>query len=522
MARPRKQVYTMNQYLENVRDGYVTNDADTQRNPAWKAIVDGLAVTILTDDYIPAIILADEDCGQTHIVDGGSRTGAFQMLRFGNHKVKSSVEDPIISYNKMVKDENGKTRWEEAEFDIRNKTFEQFPKELQKKFDEYQIETVVHEHCDKEKIARYMKRYNKRKNFTASQEQFLYIPKFAETIRDIIKSHFFVECCDIKENEKENGILERVITESVMIIFHLDKWNKNGKKTAMYLNENSSNEEFDKLYDNISRLEDVVTEKTKVLFNSRDSFIWFAAFNKFTKFSIGDDQFGDFLEAFVSELRNKEVDGKLFDRVDDTGSTKDKSNIITKLNIIESLMREYLHITDTTEGKNETTYNKVETHSEKDENILTESLPNEVKSNEEKIEAENNIESSDNSLANDNESEQNTGCDDEVLLFVKEKIGDDIEDIDIDEYQEFMKVYLDPNNPLYIHCKAALMALTAYAYRTEKDVELATWLENYQKNAIDKNYSPSQDVNYKYIKMDFDNYIHYLDNIKKEEVTNVN
>ena len=61
MARPRKQVYTMEQYLENVKDGYISNDADTQRVPEWKAIVDGLAVTVLTDDYVPVIILAEED-----------------------------------------------------------------------------------------------------------------------------------------------------------------------------------------------------------------------------------------------------------------------------------------------------------------------------------------------------------------------------------------------------------------------------------------------------------------------------
>ena len=175
MARPRKQVYTMEQYTKNVSEGYITNDADTQRNPAWKPIVDGLAVTILTDEYIPPIILAEEESGQIHIVDGGSRTAAFKMIRFGNHKVKSSVENPIIPYKKLVKDENGKTKFEDAEFDIRNKTFEQFPKELQKKFDEYQIDTVIHENCDKEKIAMYMVRYNTRKNFTANQKQFFLV-----------------------------------------------------------------------------------------------------------------------------------------------------------------------------------------------------------------------------------------------------------------------------------------------------------------------------------------------------------
>ena len=334
----------MEQYTKNVSEGYITNDADTQRNPAWKPIVDGLAVTVLTDEYIPPIILAEEESGQIHIVDGGSRTAAFRMIRFGNHKVKSSVENPIIPYKKLVKDENGKTKFEDAEFDIRNKTFEQFPKELQKKFDEYQIDTVIHENCDKEKIAMYMVRYNTRKNFTANQKQFLYVPKFAEQIRDITSKEFFLNKCDIKDSEKEGGILERIAYESVMITNFLDKWNKTSNKNPLYINENATDEQFKKLNDNITRLENIVTDDTKSLFNARDSFIWFTLFDKFTQAGLNDTEFEKFLNAFVDGLRNKAVDGQLFDRVDDTGSTKDKANIIAKLHILETLMNEFLHI----------------------------------------------------------------------------------------------------------------------------------------------------------------------------------
>ena len=349
MARPRKQVYTMEQYTKNVSEGYITNDADTQRNPAWKPIVDGLAVTILTDDYIPPIILAEEESGQIHIVDGGSRTAAFKMIRFGNYKIKSSVQNPIILYKKLVKDENGKTKFEDAEFDIRNKTFEQFPKELQKKFDEYQIDTVIHENCDKEKIAMYMVRYNTRKNFTANQKQFLYVPKFAEQIRDITSREFFLNKCDIKDSEKDGGILERIAYESVMITNFIDKWNKTGNKNPLYINENATVDQFEKLNNNIVRLENIVTDNTKLLFNARDSFIWFALFDKFTQTGLNDTEFEKFLNAFVDGLRNKAVDGQLFDRVDDTGSTKDKANIIAKLHILETLMNEYLHIEEVEE-----------------------------------------------------------------------------------------------------------------------------------------------------------------------------
>ena len=426
MARPRKQVYTMEQYTKNVSEGYITNDADTQRNPAWKPIVDGLAVTILTDEYIPPIILAEEESGQIHIVDGGSRTAAFKMIRFGNHKIKSSVENPIIPYKKLVKDENGKTKFEDAEFDIRNKTFEQFPKELQKKFDEYQIETVIHENCDKEKIATYMVRYNTRKNFTANQKQFLYVPKFAEQIRDITSRKFFLNKCDIKDSEKEGGILERIAYESVMITNFIDKWNKTGNKNPLYINENATDEQFKKLNDNIARLENIVTDDTKSLFNARDSFIWFALFDKFTQAGLDDVDFGNFLNAFVNGLRNKLVDGKQFDRVDDTGSTKDKANIVSKLHILETLMNDYLHI------------NNEETHTTPEE-------------------------------------------------FVSEMVGIPLEKAkeDIDFYEDSLKdlknnTIRDGSKLLDVENRLSLLAMVAYSYKN--DVDLDDWMEEYAAN----------------------------------------
>lgn len=346
MARPRRQVYTMQQYLDNVKEGYISNNVSTQRNPKWKPIVDGLAVTISNDEYIPPIILAEDETGRKVIVDGGSRTTAFVMLEKGNYKIKSSVEDPIVEYKVMEKDENGKTTWKDAEFDIRNKTFEQFPKELKKQFYEYQVETVIHE-CTMEEAEKYLRRYNEHTVMNANEKLFLQLPKFAEKIREIIDKPFFVNCINpesITENQKEKGILERIVSESVMCMFHFDKWNKNGKKLAKYLNSNSSLEEFKVMAENLDRMEKVITEETKLLFNNKDTFVWLTLFETFKKLGMEDEKFGDFLNAFVSGLRDKPVDDKLFDKADEHGSTKDKKVIETKLHILETLMLEFLHI----------------------------------------------------------------------------------------------------------------------------------------------------------------------------------
>ena len=445
MARPRKQTYTMSQYIRNVEDDYISNDADTQRVPEWKAIVDGLAVTILTDDYVPVIILAEEDNGQIHIVDGGSRTAAFRMIRYGNYKIKSSVENPIIQYKTMSKDENGKAVWEDAEFDIRNKTFDQFPKELQKKFDEYQVDTVVHEHCNKEKIAMYIKRYNEHKAMNANQKMFVYLPTFAEKIRDISKRNFFINNCVINDNEKDKGMLERVISETVMTMFHFDKWNKNGKKIATYLNENASVNEFNKLDSNLERLEKIITKTTKTLFNSKDSFIWLTLFDKFTQYGLDDAKFGEFLDAFVGGLKDNPVDEKLFYTADEKGSTKDKSVIVDKLHILETLMKDFLHIEELVTP----------------ESFVVEMVDMPVETVKEELD-----------------------CYEETL--------DGLENNTIRDGSKL----LDMANRL------SLLAMVAYSYKN--DVDLDDWLEDYAAN--NNMYYPDQRKNYLHMLNDFKQY----------------
>lgn len=453
MARPRKQTYTMQQYIENVREGYITNDADTQRFPATKAIVDGLAVTILTDDYIPPIILAEEDNGQMRITDGGSRTAAFKMILLGNYKIKSSVENPIIQYKSMSKNEYGEIEWTDAEFDIRNKTFEQFPKELQKKFNEYQVETVIHEHCDSNKVAMYIKRYNEHTAMNANQKMFVYIPRFAGRIRKITERPFFINHSNYTESEKEKGMLERVISESVMCMFHLENWNKNGKKMASYLNENSSCEEFTVLNSNLTRLEKIITDDVKDIFNSKDSFIWLTFFDRFTKLGVEDDKFTDFLYAFKNGLRNKDVDGQLFDTVDQSGSTKDKSVINAKLHILETLLHDFLLI------------------------------------NKEDLEEVN------------------------TLDFVRENVKPDTTEEDIEFYSDMLDdltLEVDNNTKLLDkHNRPSLIALVGYACENEYDDAFTEWIKRWF--LMNNSYILNQKNNFLHMKQDFGKYLERLE-----------
>ena len=145
MARPRKQTYTLDMYLKKIQSKKICNDADVQRNFVWKnEHINELIATVLTDDYIPPIILGEENNSQLHIVDGGCRSAALMKFRYGNYKITSSIEDSMIPYQKRIVDAEGNTTWEESIFDIRNKTYDRLPEELTEKFYEYQIETVIH------------------------------------------------------------------------------------------------------------------------------------------------------------------------------------------------------------------------------------------------------------------------------------------------------------------------------------------------------------------------------------------
>ena len=446
MARPRKKTFTMSQYTGNVNEGYISNNFKTQRFPKWKPIIDGLAVTILNDDYIAPIILAETEDGQTQIVDGGSRTAAYMMIRYGNYKIKSSVEDPIIEYKSMSKDENGKITWSDATFDIRNKTYEQFPKELQKAFDEYQVETVIHE-CNSDTVAKYLRRYNIHTGMNANEKMFIHLPNFADEVREITSREFFINNSVFTDSEKEKGLLERVISETVMTTFYLDKWNKNGKKLAQFLDSNAKKEDFDILNNHIERLESIITDETKDIFNSKDSFIWLTFFDRFTKLGVEDVKFAEFLVAFKNGLRNKSVDGKLFDTVDQTGSTKDKAIINAKLHILETLLHEFLLI------------------------------------NKEDLEEV------------------------DILEFVKENVNSETTQEDIEDYKEDLeRLTCDVDNDTRLldeYNLPSLLAIIAYTYK--EDIIMDEWFVDFFKN--NNTYTRNQKENYLNMKASLEDYI---------------
>lgn len=452
MARPRKQTYPMETYLVSNKEGDISNNADTQRKPAWKAIINGLIVTILTDDYIPPIILAEEENSQLDIVDGGSRTAAFMMFRYGNWKVSSSIENSVIPYKRKAKDENGNIIWEDATFDIKGKTYDQLPEELKKKFNAYQLETVIHENCDKKGIATYIKRYNEHSSMNASQKAFTYIDKFANRIRKMMDSKFFIECNVYSDNDKEKGVVERIVVETIMCINHFDNWSKDPKKLFKYVNNNGYEEEFDILEDNVSRLGNIITSDIKDIFDKKDSFIFLTLFDKFVQLGENDILFAEFLRKFKNDFRRtrRNSNGLLFDEIKKDNSTKDKQVVVDKLELLENLMLEFLHI---------------------------------------------------------DANEQNS---DDVEEFIAENLDMDIEEFhdDMKDYNETLDELLDKrvkcgSKLLDKQNRMSLLAMIVYSYK--EDIDLDKWMEEYAKH--NNNYFVNQRKNFLHMKNSLNQYI---------------
>ena len=345
MNRPRKHTYTMDMYLKKIKDFDIRNDSDTQRQFVWSnEQVNELIFTILSEDYVPPIILCEVDNSQLWIVDGGQRSSSFNLFRYGNYKITSAIETSIVSYKKKVVDEQGNIIWEDATFDIKNKTYDKLPEELQKKFNEYQIETAIHEDCDTHRIAQLIKRYNNHTSMNGNQKAFTYVDKFAREIRNILDGRFFLDCGVYTEKERNKGVLERVVLESVMCMFHFEHWKKQPKLIAGYLNENSSLEEFDIFRTNMDRLENIITEDLRDLFSSKDSFIWFTMFKKFTELGIEDTAFAEFLRAFKINLKEKVINNMSFVELEENRATKDKSVVSAKINLLASLMFDFFDV----------------------------------------------------------------------------------------------------------------------------------------------------------------------------------
>lgn len=463
----KKDQMMLGTLLNQFKRGQINKNHPLQRKPdQWSdEAKSGLAATIIKGEDIDSIKICEQIVSSTEfilwLIDGLQRLTVLESFKNNAFEIKKSLEMPIMYYQGV--DENGKVGV--IKYDLRGKKYKDLPDELKEKFDSYAVDIVKHLDCIDEEIAYHIARYNRQTSMNVNQKNILVAWKIAPEIKKLVSNRFFMDCGNYNPKEDTKEVFNRIVCESIMTMFHLDNWKKS-KQMSLYLNENATKDEFEVFENELNRLYEITDQDTVgKLFNSKNSFIWFAAFHTFTQFGIEDIKFIDFLEEFQKTLHSKtfvEYENKSFDTYDDGKGTKDKKVVKAKLNMLEQLMKEYLHITE-------------ETNSE----------------------TENN---------NTDESDTKSCESDSTLKFIQNNVSKDVSNEDIEEYQDFMDSYVNIDSELYKQCSMALMALTAYAYKCDRDVELGKWIENCQSRKW-QNLSPSQEVNFKYMKRSFDNFI---------------
>ena len=433
-----------------------------QWTPAMKG---NLVSDILQGNRLHPLIFAEQIINGVAIIwdlDGKQRcTNAYSFVNNG-YKISKNIRRWNIKYQTTEKDENGNEILDEngfpiaknEEFDIRGKKFLDLPEELQEKFLDYTFNYDQYLNCSEEDIGYHIERYNDGKPMNKAQKGITKIgTEFAEMVKSISNMSFFRDRGGYKVSEFNNGTINRVVVESVMAANYFDDWKKDLEDQCKYIKDNATTDTFDNFEDMVNRLEKVVTDEVADMFDSKDSFLYFGLFAKFVDTGLDDKKFIEFMAEFSRSLHSKVVNGITYDELcinKKTGKaygTKDKYVVTPKMEILETLMNDFLHI-------------------ENQEDITQETFISEIVG-----------------MPVDTVKEE-LGCYEETL--------DELENNNIRVGSKL----LDVAN------RVSLLAMVAYSYKN--DVDLDDWLEEYAAN--NNTYFMDQRKNYSHMINDFKRY----------------
>lgn len=430
----------------------------------WSPSMKGNLVSdILQGNKLHPLIFAEQIINGVPIIwdlDGKQRcTNAYSYSKNG-YKVSKNIRRWMIKYQTTEKDENGNDILDEngfpiavnAEFDIRGKKFSDLPEELRDRFLDYSFNYDQYLNCSEEDIGYHIERYNDGKPMTKPQKGITKIgTEFAEMVKSISNMPFFKNIGGYKVSEFKNGMIDRVVIESVMAANYFDNWKKEIEKQCEYLKENATTETFDNFEDMVERLEKAVTDDVSDMFDSKDSFLYFSLFAKFVDTGLDDEKFIEFMTEFSRSLHNKNINGVTYDdlcvnpKTGKTFSTKDRYIVTPKMERLELLMNEFLHI------------------------------------NKEDL------------------AEVNT------LDFVKENVNPETTEEDVELYSSILDdftVEVDNNTKLLDeHNRPSLVALVGYACENDTDDQLKEWIMEFF--ASNNMYKLNQKENYTYMRDSF-------------------
>ena len=479
----RMDKYSMYTLLQDKKNGDMNCNYILQREPfQWsKEEANRYFCRILSNLPIPEIILCEQKKkGLTisHLIDGLQRLSYAEAFKENRIKIGSAgAERHLIQYRDYVLDENGNRaldedglpEYEMKVFDVIGKYYKDLPDELKKRFNNFNINVTKFFDCTDEQIADHIRDYNNHASMNKEQGGLLNVSAdIAVHIKKISqKNSFFKNCGKFTDNNSIKGKLERVVVESLMLLFFRESWRANLDSIYKFVNENASEQQFMKLNSQFNRLELALGDNNKnlseTLFTPTTMPMWIAVFDKFTTYNLDDSLFVEFLNTYNSELKNKEVNGVSMADFKNQ-QTKKKTTITGEIDLLVKLMNEYLHITEDTSVNNEETYI----------------------------------------------SSSNNDSDDEIdpLQFIKDNVSERVSEEDIDDYYTLMDDFktlrgVNSESSLFdYHNELAFLGMIAYSFKFDKDLD--NWLVDYTNRNI--TYSTKQTENLENMIADFKTY----------------
>ena len=506
--RTKSTSYSIESLSKQLRQHRLRDNHPLQRTSGqWNLLTKSELISdILQGNSLLQIVISEEiKAGITMhwLIDGKQRSTNLKDYLEDGFAVSKNVQRYMIEYQTDKTDEDGNVILNEdgfpipesKTFDIRGKKFSQLPEELQDKFKDYQVPVMLNLNCTKKDIAYDIARFNRCRPMNVSQSGWLGLEEsYAEYVDKILKMDFFKVDCDkssYSNTNIKNGSLRRVIIEAIMTSKYLSHFDKDFGKMCIYLTENANESVFIDFYLTLEKLSNVLKGDTSDIFNNKNSFLWFALFDKFIEYDVEDDKFNDFIQEFKETLHSKEIDGVTYDCLNGQKGTKDRSSVTKRFNHLLTLMKEYLHIEDSIEGS----------ESDVIEDDLFDTEVVEESDDKKPIIAE----VTEYSAIGNKEIERVSGevVDKDTLEFVKMCVDDDVTDADILDYEEDLDVVtldVDNNSKLLDEVNhKSLIALIAYAYKMDEDID--DWFKDYFKRT--NTYEIDQKRNYLHMRNDF-------------------
>lgn len=506
--RTKSTSYSIESLSKQLRQHRLRDNHPLQRTSGqWNLLTKSELISdILQGNSLLQIVISEEiKAGITMhwLIDGKQRSTNLKDYLEDGFAVSKNVQrymieyqtDKTDEYGNVILNEDGFPIPESKTFDIRGRKFSQLPEELQDKFKDYQVPVMLNLNCTKKDIAYDIARFNRCRPMNVSQSGWLGLEEsYAEYVDKILKMDFFKVDCDkssYSNTNIKNGSLRRVIIEAIMTSKYLSHFDKDFGKMCIYLTENANESVFIDFYLTLEKLSNVLRGDTSDIFNNKNSFLWFALFDKFIEYGVEDDKFNDFIQEFKETLHSKEIDGITYDCLNGQKGTKDRSSVTKRFNHLLTLMREYLHIKDSVE----------ESESDVIKDDLFETEVVEESDDKKPIIAE----VTEYSAIGNKEIERVSGevVDKDTLEFVKMCVDDDVTDADILDYEEDLDVVtldVDNNSKLLDEVNhKSLIALIAYAYKMDEDID--DWFKDYFKRT--NTYEIDQKRNYLHMRNDF-------------------